>query len=222
MSGRARAALACAVAAGLALAGGTGAAAHPGHGAAEITVQGDDFTYAPAAARVAVGDTVIWFWEGIVFRNHSVTADSGQAEQFDSDPAGPPTNATHPSSEGFAHTFSHEGTFTYYCKVHPQMRGSVEVVTPPGRGRPPRLRDLRIDGAMAKFRLSRSAAVVARIASGGREVASFSKQGRPGRNGLRLPVADLRPGRYELRLVAYDSADRASNEVRARFRVKRD
>ncbi len=221
----ARGLLAAALAIGLASPALTPAGAHPGHGGSPVTVDGDSFAYAPAALKVAIGDTVIWTWQGSVFRNHSVTADPGQVEEFDSDPAGPPTTATHPPGDGFVHTFSHEGTFTYFCRTHPAMRGSVEVITLPSQGRPPRIRGLRIEGALATYRLSRSAAVVARIArppsAGGRVVESLSKRGRPGKNTLRIPRADLAPGRYELRLIAYDSADRPSNEVSARFRVER-
>ena len=222
----ARGPLAAALSIGLAFAAITPAGAHPGHGGSPVSVDGDSFAYAPAALKVAIGDTVLWTWDGTLFRNHSVTADPGQAETFDSDPAGPPTNATHPFGDGFAHTFSHEGTFTYFCRTHPEMRGSVEVITLPSQGRAPRIRGLRIEGALARYRLSRSADVVARIArppsAGGRVIESLSKRGRPGKNTLRIPVADLAPGRYELRLIAYDSADRPSNEVTSGFRVEGD
>ena len=202
----------------------TPAAAHPGHGGETITVDGDGFAYAPATLSVGVNDTVIWFWDGTLFRNHSVTADPGQEEQFDSDPGGLPTSGTHPNGSSFTHTFTHEGTFTYHCKVHPQMRGTVDVVAIPVKGKPPRLSSLRVTHAVARFRLSQRADVVARIVRLGagrdRVVESFSKRARAGANRLRLPTKSLDPGRYELRLVAYGADDRRSNEARDRFAVR--
>jgi plastocyanin len=201
------------------------AQAHPGHGADAVTVEGDALRYSPAFLTVGVGDAVVWFWEGTASRNHSVTADAGQAEQFDSDPAGPPTNASHPAGSSFSHVFTNEGRFTYYCKNHASMRGTVEVVALPPAADPPRLSALRVsidDGrATARFRLSRRAQVVGRIAErrggGWRRVKSFYRRGSAGKNRIRLPGAALDEGRYRVSLVAYNLADRRSNEVRAQF-----
>jgi hypothetical protein len=159
-----------------------------------------------------------------------VTTDPGQAEQFDSDPGGLPTNGSHPEGSSFSHAFNHEGVFTYYCKVHPSMRGSVEVVeVPDAVPGPPRLRGLDVTSrgrrVRAKFRLSERADVVGRIAArdGGRwrTVDSFAQRAKPGRNEIRVPTDDLRRGSYRLTLVAYDSADRRSNEAQSRFRFRR-
>lgn len=205
-----------------------GAPAHPGHGAEPILVDGDAFQFTPNSTTIGVGDTLIWFWEGTLFRNHSVTADPGQAEQFDSDPGRLPTNASHPDGSSFSHAFTHRGVFTYHCKVHPSMRGSVEVVAIPDSVRgAPRLRALDVDArgkrVRATFRLSERADVVGRIAerTGGRwrTIESFSQRARAGRNKLRVPTDGLGRGTYRLTLVAYDSADRRSNEAQARFEL---
>jgi plastocyanin len=202
------------------------AAAHPGHGAEAVTIQGDAFRFSPEVTTVGVGDTVIWFWEGSLFRNHSVTSDPGQAERFDSDPQGPPTTVTHPFGSSFSHAFSHRGRFTYYCKVHPSMRGVVEVqAVPDAVPGAPRLRGLRLTGGrdrpVARFRLSERAEVVGRIAkrkgSRWRQVKSFYERLRGGKRRVPLPVKGLAHGRYRLTLVAYDGADRRSNVARAKF-----
>src|SRR5688572_12196058 len=65
--------------------------AHPGHGLEPVVVDGDSFAYEPATVTVGVGDSLVWTWDGNLFNNHSVTADPGQAEQFDSDPGRLPT-----------------------------------------------------------------------------------------------------------------------------------
>ena len=218
--------LASAAALAFALLPAAQAAAHPGHGGESIMIDGDAFAYTPPSVRIGVGDTLIWFWDGAIFRNHSVTSDPGQAEQFDSDPSGLPTNASHPDGSTFSHAFTHKGVFTYYCKVHPNMRGSVEVVAVPDAvAGAPRLRglDVAVKGlrVRATFRLSERADVVGRIAAreGGRwgTVKSFAQRAKSGRNELRVPTDGLKSRAYRLTLVAYDSADRRSNEAQARF-----
>ncbi|MGH9571143.1 MAG: plastocyanin/azurin family copper-binding protein [Candidatus Angelobacter sp.] len=31
------------------------------------------------------------------------------------------------TGDGFTHTFSHSGTYTYFCSLHPRMTASVVV-----------------------------------------------------------------------------------------------
>ena len=221
--------LASATALVFALLPAAGAGAHPGHGFEPVLVDGDSFAFEPASVTIGVGDSLVWTWDGNLFNNHSVTADPGQAEQFDSDPGRLPTNNTHPRGSSFSHVFAHKGTFTYYCKVHPTMRGSVDVIAVPDAvPGPPRLRSLELEAkgerVRASFRLSEKADVVGRIAArkGGRwrTVDSFSQRARPGANELRVPADDLKPGAYRLTLVAYDGADRRSNEAQAKFRLR--
>jgi hypothetical protein len=51
-------------------------------------------------------------------------------------------------------------------------------------------------------------------------VDSFSQRAKAGANELRVPTDRLRRGAYRLTLVAYDSADRRSNEAQARFTLR--
>jgi plastocyanin len=197
-------------------------AAHPGHGPGEVLVGLGRFR--PGSITVATDDTVLWFWDGPDL-NHTVTADPGQAESFDSDPTGVPL---HPAGDVYSHRFTRQGSFTYFCRVHPDtMRGTVEVVEPPPVDRiRPRLSRVRANGATRrlKFTTSEPATVLARVERrrGGRWRMSldFDVAADRGRNRVRMPVAGLREGSYRVALVAYDGADNSSRRAVARFRIR--
>jgi plastocyanin len=80
-----------------------------------------DFGYSPATITVTVGTTVTWTNTGTVI--HSVTADGGA---FDSSPSCPTGPCINPGS-AFSHVFATAGTFTYHCRVHSNMHGTVIV-----------------------------------------------------------------------------------------------
>jgi plastocyanin len=91
--------------------------------AGEVGVGIVDFAFSPASLTVDVGDTVVWTNSGAA--PHTATSDAGQADSWDS--------GTLATGQTFAHTFSTPGTFSYFCAIHPFMRGSVtvrEVPTP--------------------------------------------------------------------------------------------
>ncbi len=211
-----------AAAAALALCSVAPAGAHPGHGAEAVTIDGPGNRFTPAEVTIAVNENVFWFWEGVVSRNHSVTADPGQAESFDSDPDGPPTGATHPEGDSFSHVFSHPGRFTYHCQVHPGMTGVVNVVKPPAPS-PLRLQRLRVanrgDSVQVRFSLSRQSDLVIRVTrrtkAGWRTVETLNREGKRGRNELELDRDDLRPGSYRLRVTAYDFVNQRATEQEA-------
>src|SRR6476659_505451 len=94
---------------------------HPGHGPPTIYIA--DLKYQPDQLTIFVGDSIVWVWNG-PDTNHSVTADPGQAMQFDSDPGGSPSHAI---GDGFSVTFDKAGTFTYACRVHSFMKGTITV-----------------------------------------------------------------------------------------------
>jgi plastocyanin len=56
---------------------------------------------------IHVGDTVHWVWDSGF---HSTTSVAGIAESWDS--------GTNLPGFSFDHTFTHVGTFAYYCKIH--------------------------------------------------------------------------------------------------------
>lgn len=73
------------------------------------------FLYFPDPVKVQVGGKVIWQnMDSVV---HTATAKDGS---FD----------TGPLKEGKigSATFKEAGTFAYYCKIHPTIKGTVEVV----------------------------------------------------------------------------------------------
>jgi len=83
-----------------------------GEGSTRVAVQG--MRFGSGTLTVTAGTTVEW-----VMRDqmpHTVTADSGA---FDS--------GTLSAGGTFSHTFDEPGTYTYYCKLHPNMRGTVVV-----------------------------------------------------------------------------------------------
>jgi plastocyanin len=74
-----------------------------------------EFTYDPDPVRVQAGGKVIW--QNMDSAPHTATADDGS---FD----------TGILEEGKlkSESFKDPGTFTYFCTVHPDMHGTVEVV----------------------------------------------------------------------------------------------
>jgi plastocyanin len=72
-----------------------------------------DFGYMPSVTRIRVGQTVVWQNGGREL--HDVTGD----DDWHSGPIESPTT--------YRHTFGFEGTFTYRCSVHPDMRGTIIV-----------------------------------------------------------------------------------------------
>jgi plastocyanin len=209
-----------------------GASAHPGHGH-WISVGNGQFN--PATKRVVVGTNVTWYWDWPDL-NHSVTADPGQAESFDSDPGGTPD---HPVFDIYSHRFTQVGTFTYHCRVHAGMTGAIEVVerpppspappsgpvSPPGAGNPLTLADVRVNVRLRRvaFTVSYASTVRVRIdrrvRSAWRVLRAFEVDATAGRNRIRIRPRVLAPGRYRVRLAARDGAGNRSDATFARFRI---
>jgi plastocyanin len=74
-----------------------------------------EFTYQPDPVVVQVGGKVIWQNQDAA--PHTATADD---ESWD-------TGTIEKGKIG-SETFKEAGTFAYFCEVHPDMRGTVEVV----------------------------------------------------------------------------------------------
>ena len=74
---------------------------------------GDNF-FDPPNAAVEPGSTITWTNRGAV--PHTVTADDGS---FDSGRLNP--------GDSYTVAFGGQGTITYHCEIHPEMRGSVTV-----------------------------------------------------------------------------------------------
>lgn len=71
-----------------------------------------DFTFTPANMTVEGGTTVVW--TNIDAVDHTVTSDFF-------------TSKVLKPGDSFVYTFEQEGTFDYFCSIHPQMKGKVNV-----------------------------------------------------------------------------------------------
>jgi plastocyanin len=86
------------------------------HAAASVSVTMGDLFFSPASVTVAIGDTVTWRNTGDA--PHNATADDGSFRTPDLNKGG-----------SASHTFDQAGTFSYICTIHPQMKGTVRVLS---------------------------------------------------------------------------------------------
>jgi plastocyanin len=94
---------------------GGGNPAPSGEAARAEKVKIVEFTYEPDPVVVQTGGKVIWQNEDAA--PHTATADDGS---FD-------TGTIEQGKIG-SETFKEAGTYPYFCEIHPDMRGAVEVV----------------------------------------------------------------------------------------------
>jgi plastocyanin len=80
-----------------------------------------DFAFSPPTITVTAGKSVTWHNDGP--SQHSATADD---HSFD-------TGVLSKGAEG-SHTFDQAGTFSYFCTVHPNMKGTVRVLAASSSG----------------------------------------------------------------------------------------
>jgi|SRR6478672_10054384 len=94
---------------------GGSATAPSGEAARAEKVKIVEFTYQPDPVTVQAGGKVIWQNEDTA--PHTATADDGS---FDT--------GTLEQGKLKSETFKEAGTYPYFCEIHPDMRGTVEVV----------------------------------------------------------------------------------------------
>lgn len=80
----------------------------------KVVVSAIDNRYNPQRVQVRVGEAVRWDFQGGA--KHDVVEPSGL---FVSDLV---------RTGSFTHVFTKPGVYNYYCSIHPEMRGTVEVV----------------------------------------------------------------------------------------------
>ena len=85
------------------------------HVAGDPGVTVADFHFSPATTTIHVGDTITWTNDGP--SSHTATAHGGA---FDT--------GVLKKGQSASHTFSHPGTFTYFCQIHPFMHGTIVVL----------------------------------------------------------------------------------------------
>jgi plastocyanin len=88
---------------------------------ASATVTMDDFFFSPASVSVAVGDIVTWRNTGK--EPHNAVADDGS---FDTGIVA--------AGQSASRMFPKPGTFGYICTIHPNMKGTVRVLSSGGGG----------------------------------------------------------------------------------------
>lgn len=80
------------------------------------TVKIENFSFEPRELTVSAGTTVTWVNEDDV--PHTATAE-GDSPAFDSHALD--------TDDRFSFTFTKPGNYPYYCKVHPHMKGTINV-----------------------------------------------------------------------------------------------
>jgi plastocyanin len=81
--------------------------------AAKVTIE--SLKYSPDTTQISSGETVEWVNNDLT--PHTVTSGGGSELNSGSIDVG----------TTWRHTFNHPGTFPYFCKFHPEMKGSVVV-----------------------------------------------------------------------------------------------
>ena len=92
------------------------------HKSANASVTMGDFFFSPSSVTVAIGDTVTWHNNGQA--PHNATADNGSFSTPDLNNGG-----------SASHRFNSAGTFSYICTIHPQMTGTVRVLSSSSGGK---------------------------------------------------------------------------------------
>jgi plastocyanin len=91
------------------------ASGSPTQAAASDEVKIDNFTFAPGEITVTKGTTVKWVNRDDI--PHTVVSDDKST--FKSKPLD--------TDDKFSYTFSKEGTYNYFCSIHPKMTAKVIV-----------------------------------------------------------------------------------------------
>jgi plastocyanin len=209
-------------------------------GAANRRIAISDYQWSDPDIHVDLGEHVTWYWIGPDLM-HSVTGDPPNAVGLDSDPQ---TNTPkHKLGDSFQLQFNNPGTYSFTCKLHSAVHGTVTVSATPGNPgsepdpvpatrvdlTPPTLRGLGLSdpvvhhrGARLRFALDESGKVDAefyrRHRHGPREYAGYQRwDGHIGLNDVRIAAPSnhfkAARGRY---LVVLRATDRANNAAKPR------
>jgi plastocyanin len=168
--------------------------------AAEVEVGVVDFEFQPATQAIAVGDSVVWRFNGDVL--HTTTVKRGQAERWDS--------GTRAAGQTFRHTFSRPGRFQYVCTPHDDfMKGTIQVGTDQVRDTVNAFRTRRSGSSVRiSFKLNEAATVTYKLTAG--PARKTIRRGRlaAGRHSFR--VRNLDDGSYRGTLTATDDFDKSA------------
>ncbi len=90
-------------------------AATPTPGSLAASVEIMDFEFAPDSLAVTVGTTVTWINMGSAA--HTVTSETGE----------PLNSELLSNGQSWSYTFTEPGTYTYHCRIHRMMTGTITV-----------------------------------------------------------------------------------------------
>jgi plastocyanin len=91
------------------------AAEHSQSGPGETHVKIDNFSFAPKTISTAVGTTVTWTNQDDIPHNVVSTEKKFSSPVLDTD-------------QKFSFTFTDPGSYGYFCKIHPMMTGTIQVL----------------------------------------------------------------------------------------------
>lgn len=217
----------------------------PAANAANRRIAISNYQWSDPEIQVDLGEHVTWYWVGpdVV---HSVTGFSDNDRLIDSDPNN--SLPQHPVGDSFKVDFDQAGSYSFRCKLHSTVRGTVTVSDTPGDPatepdpvpparvdlKSPRLRKLQLAspirgrGGQLRFELGERAKVAAdyyRLGrKGHREFAGWDHwAGYVGLNEIRFGGRsknfDADPGRYVAVIRATDHEQNESGARQVRFRV---
>jgi plastocyanin len=88
-----------------------------------------NYQWSTPQIQLDLGEHVTWYWVG-PDTMHSVTGTSANAAGLDSDPD--INTPSHPLGDTFQLSFNRPGTYTFQCKLHSSVRGTILVSSKPG------------------------------------------------------------------------------------------
>lgn len=212
--------------------------------AANRRISISNYQWSDPEINLDLNEHVTWFWTG-PDTLHSVTGVSQNAKQWDSDPG---TLPDHPVGDDFQLSFDQPGIYTFQCKLHSLVRGTITVSNTPGDPtsepdpipknnvdtKKPIVRDLAVPssigkkGAPLKYSLSEKAKVDVeyfRFKKGKKKFAGYAVyKGYVGYNkariGVRKPHFKPKSGRYKIDVRATDENNNTSKAQHLKFRIR--
>ena len=91
------------------------------HESASSSVTIVDFSFSPSSVTIHTGDAITWRNTGQA--PHNATANDGSFKTPDLN-----------NGQSASHTFNSAGTFSYICTIHPNMKGTIRVLSASGSG----------------------------------------------------------------------------------------
>jgi plastocyanin len=175
--------------------------------AAESTIGVDNYDFAPATQRIAVGDTVTW---NFLSDGHSSTSVPGQPDKWDSD--------TLDAGSTFQKTFTKPGRYQYLCTPHESFMKGVLVVGEDTVKKTATAVKAKVRGTKVtvSFKLNEAAAATLKLKGAAKRTVK-RKRLKAGQQSI--VVKKLKAGSYSGTLTLSDDFDNKST-VKKSFKVR--